>query len=407
LKHWVVSYEPINWQQEDQPPFWTINEKRQLECFGGALYGHLIYRYPMPMNSSIKVTADLSDKKTDGLYCGGVSMMSFDEQQGDSYAMASNVRVLGQFRAHSAKPSRMLEGTFNDSSLTLKCGDKTIEVLDYGAKTVPFVGLASYGAKQSAYSEIALSAPGAIPREVALLDEGLTGWSAYLFGHMLPKLPGYIETDASDTQLDYSAQDTAPPMWSLVDNEIRAGKVKSGEDDAKSAEETEEVASDEELAARNATTSQSNLSYCRPLCEGERFEYEFFHQPGVQNASPSVGRIAYMIRDGKISLRWISITEARKPNTESNNFGDDPAAEVLAPIMLEVNAWNRAQLRIEGGKVVLSVAGTDVYRRPLEKDTVARFGFYCDPTKDQVRVRNVVLKGDWPSEVPTDLWELK
>ena len=63
LKHWVVSYEPITWQAEDRPPTWTVNDKHQLECFGGAWYGQLIFRYPLPANSTIKVTADRTEQK--------------------------------------------------------------------------------------------------------------------------------------------------------------------------------------------------------------------------------------------------------------------------------------------------------------------------------------------------------
>jgi hypothetical protein len=248
-----------------------------------------------------------------------------------------------------------------------------------------------------------------IPREVSLLDEELTGWSAYLFSHMLPKLSAHIDTDANESQTNSNEQQVGPPMWRIEDNELRAGKGNS-EDAAKPTAEAQDHPSESNSGdpfAEKATTSQSNMTYARPLCEGEQIEYEFFHQPDVHNASPSVGRIAYLIRDGKIALRWISTgAEARESSRESNSLGDDPAAEVLAQVKLEANSWNRVQMRLEGGKVVLSIAGTDVYRRPLEKDTVARFGFFCDPTKDQVRIRNVLLKGDWPTELPSDLWEL-
>ena len=410
LKHWVISYEPISWQAEDRPPTWTFNEKHQLECFGGAWYGQLIFRYPLPLNSTIKVTADRTDKKGDGLYCGGVTTLCFDTQQGLSYAMAPNTRVLGQFTAQASSPTRALEGTFKDNSLQVKLGEKAIEVLDYGAKPVPFVGLANYGQQPSLFSDLEITAAAAIPREVSLLDEGLTGWSAGLFRHALPKLTGHIESSESDTPTSYN-EDDAPPMWKMVDNELRDGKEG---DEAETKEETnEDVYPDDnpynqDQLSIQRKAKQSSLTYSRPLCEGESIEYEFFHQPETQNASPSIGRIAYLIRDGKISLKWIAVNNNPiKPEAESSNIGEDPASEVLATIKLESNAWNRVQVRIEGGKVVLSIAGTDVYRRPLEKDSVARFGFYCDPQKDQVRIRNVVLKGDWPTELPKDLLELK
>ncbi len=416
LKHWVVSNEPINWQGEDRPPVWTVNDKQRIECFGGAWYGQLIFRYPLPVNSSIKFTADHTDKKTDGLYCGGVTMLSLEQQQSMCYAMAPNTRMLGLFNAQSSKPARAFEGILKENSLNLKMGEKALEVLEHDAKTVPFVGLASYGARASAFSEVVITSPTAIPREVPMLDEGLTGWSAGLFGHTLPKLTGHIVSNEPGIQTSDGAQNLSP-IWRIVDNELRAGKPKSDDDQAKQSDDAEQTqpqvpdpfSTDEENAQNASQTKplQSNMTYSRPLCEGEHVEYEFYHTPETQNASPSLGRIAYLMRDGKISLKWISTSNrARKATEESNFLGDDPNAEVLAPVKLELNAWNRVQLKIEGGKVVLSVAGTDVYRRPLEKETVARFGFYCEPQKDQVQIRNVILKGDWPTELPKDLWEL-
>lgn len=403
LKHWIVSYEPANFGDE-HVPIWSIKDKKQIECFGGAWYGQLIFRYPVPANSTIQFSADRTEKKTEGLYCGGVTLVNLDDQQGICYAMAPNSRNLGQFAAAYANPTRAFEASFTDKALKMKIGSKVVDVLDFTASTVPFVGLASYGAKPSAYSEIAITSPSEIPREVPLLDAGLTGWNTGLSRHPLPKLNGHIETDGNVTAAPNEASG-GPPMWTFVDNELRAGKSQSIDLETASAEEPEAQLYNPfgESGSNPATKSSfSCLNYSRPLCEGERFEYEFFHQSDTQNASPSIGRIAYIIREGKVTLRWIS---SNNSSDATNHEGEDPAAEVLAPVKLEPNAWNRVQMRIESGKIVMAVSGTDVYRRPVDKEEVLRFGFYCNPRKDKVRVRNVVLKGDWPTELPKDLWE--
>jgi Protein of unknown function (DUF1583) len=415
LKHWIVSYEPISWQNEDIVPFWTIDEKQKAESLGGAWYSQLIFRYPLPANSSIKFTADRRDRKMDGLYCGGVTTLSFDEQQGVCYAIAPNVRVLGQFTSQSANPTRVIEGTFKDNLLNMKMGEKTIDVLDYSAKTIPFVGLASYGVRPSAFSDVVIATPAQLLREVSMLDEELTGWTASLLQHGLPKLAGRIESAESNDPASYENLEVSP-MWTVVDNELRAGKSLAEVEDPKSkkdanehqSESTLEPESDQGLVSSPRQANQSNMTYSRPLCEDEQIEYEFYHQPEIQNASPSIGRIAYLIRDGKITLKWIATNQVtRQAEAEPNYLGDDPAAEILAPVKLEANAWNRVQVRIEKGKAIISIAGADVYRRPLEKNHVSRFGFYCNPQEDQVRIRKVVLKGDWPTVLPKDLWELK
>ncbi len=118
------------------------------------------------------------------------------------FALAPNSRVLGQFSALT-QPVRTIEGSLREHSVTLKVGDKSAEVVDFNALAVPFVGLASYGSNSATFSEIQIHSPGPIPREVALLDEGLTGWSAGWFGHPLPQLPGKVESGGGSNEVTY------------------------------------------------------------------------------------------------------------------------------------------------------------------------------------------------------------
>src|SRR5262249_43426249 len=51
----------------------------------------------------------------------------------------------------------------------------------------------------------------------------------------------------------------------------------------------------------------------------------------------------------------------------------------------------------------LELNGTVVYEYPLVADDDRSFGLYHDKGKSSVRVRNVVLTGDWPKTVPADV----
>lgn len=406
LKHWIVSFEPINSRNETQVPLWTIDANQQVESFGGASSCHLIFRYPLPVNSTIKVTSACTEKMSDGVFIGGVSMLSMDTQQRAMYFMATNSRVLGQTTEKITAPSRTIESTIGEKGLSFKFDDKTIQVLEHDPKTVPFVGLASYGTKPAVYSNVAITSPVSIPREVSLLDEGLTGWTTCVFRHALPKLASRIELKDSQSA-NSSNQEERKPIWKMVEKELRAGKTEAELADQNT---NDSKGSTEDPKKGN---SHSNISYIRPLCDGESFEYEFFYQPEKQIASPTIGHIAYIFQDENIALKWMASSDEVPSNDGSTNnqipdkTANDPAAENLAPIKLEANAWNRMQVRLEGGKVVLAIDGKDVYRRPLEKESVARFGLYCEYNKEQIRVRNAVLKGNWPAEIPKDLWELK
>ena len=207
------------------------------------------------------------------------------------------------------------------------------------------------------------------------------------------------------------------PMWSNDENELRAGKTRSEElRTAQAAEERSEGGEEDELeegengdaAQKQVLERQSFLNYVRPLCDGERVDFEFYHDPAVRNAAAVIGRTAYLLRGGKVVLHWItSRLDVRTTGISATNVAEDPAAEVLAPMKLEPDSWNRALIRLESGLVIRSINGVDVYRRATETKDPQTFGFFCDPSTDAVRVRKVVLCGDWPSEIPADLWQRK
>ena len=115
-----------------------------------------------------------------------------------------------------------------------------------------------------------------------------------------------------------------------------------------------------------------------------------------------------MVRDGKVVLHWItSPGNVTRTGISVTNQAEDPNAETLAPVKLEVDEWNRGAIRLEKGFVTLSINGVDVYRRETESKAPQQFGFFCDPSTDAVRIRKVVLSGNWPTEVPADLWQRK
>ncbi len=72
---------------------------------------------------------------------------------------------------------------------------------------------------------------------------------------------------------------------------------------------------------------------------------------------------------------------------------------------LESEQWNKFSVRLESNSaLVISINGTDVYRRTLTEAESTEFGFFHVLTQGGIRIRNATLKGDWPSELPADLF---
>jgi hypothetical protein len=64
------------------------------------------------------------------------------------------------------------------------------------------------------------------------------------------------------------------------------------------------------------------------------------------------------------------------------------------------NQWNRVTLAHVNGIVNLSINDELVYQRVIDFAGATQFGFYRENRNESARMRNVVMSGDWPKQVP-------
>jgi hypothetical protein len=74
-------------------------------------------------------------------------------------------------------------------------------------------------------------------------------------------------------------------------------------------------------------------------------------------------------------------------------------------LSLKPNDWNRVKLTLVGDKVTLDLNDATIYERTLEPTNQRVFGLFHYADETEVRVRNVVYKGNWPKKLP-DVQEL-
>lgn len=160
--------------------------------------------------------------------------------------------------------------------------------------------------------------------------------------------------------------------------------------------------------------------YRRPLAEGEQVAFDVFVDDSTNNApiaTPVVGRTAFLISSNGVRVRWL--TDAmlhRSKQTDWTTLANDH--ELLEPLSrrgpaelkFNRNDWNRVVLKRVQGNIELSLNDVLIYVRKHEPTAASHFGIYApsenDSTKtDQasLRLRNVVLTGEWPTSLPNEL----
>ena len=155
---------------------------------------------------------------------------------------------------------------------------------------MPFVGFACSGDKRLTIRDIKIIGNPTIPREVNLISENdMRGWNAKYFNLVLPT--SEINRDKRDQDAGAPRAVRTRPKMSDVKKlswTVKDGEIISGSDSRKPHQE------------------QYCLQYQRPLCDGETLTYEFFYEPGKIEVHPSIGRIAYMLRDDGCKLHWMN-----------------------------------------------------------------------------------------------------
>ncbi|MDB4614449.1 DUF1583 domain-containing protein [bacterium] len=232
----------------------------------------------------------------------------------------------------------------------------------------PWVGLFATGYRAAAYRNVRLTGNFTIPREVKLSeDERLRGWLSDNYYQQPNPLP-----DHDDKVWKTYNRPEQTQVWSWRDGEIIG----------------------EASGSPSESMAVGYLQYLRPMNNGENVTWEFFSDAG-STVHPALGHVAYELHDDAVRLRWFSRDDnepkhlVKIDSEQKGNVGVKPG-------------WNQGRVAIEDDTVQLSINGQPVYEHPLEPNEERKFGFFYDKNKSSARIRNVVLKGDWPTQLTED-----
>lgn len=149
---------------------------------------------------------------------------------------------------------------------------------------------------------------------------------------------------------------------------------------------------------------ESLLQYYRPMMEDGTIEYEFYYEPGIASVHPALGRTAFLIDPSGVALHRVTNGKYERSDLDPANRIEVPAASQprksgLSP--LRIGDWNTLGLTLTGDTVRLSLNGHRIDQHVLSPDADRTFGLFHYADQSEVRVRNLVWRGDWPTQLPS------
>jgi len=338
---------------------WVKNDDDEMRLITGHDNDFLVYR--LPLRGNFEVHADIAAKGSTQFLLGGRLTGPVDK-----------VRLLaGTFRA--GKPFREIDPPFvsnvgwdrlravfrhdqQTGSRTAKVAlnGRVIEQYALSEHHSPWIGIRGWWPSHAAIRDVRITGNPEIPNSVLMSDVDNSGdWVGYHEGS----------------------------SWNFVTADEGAAQIVGPK-----------------RVSDQGILRESLLCYQRPLLDGDSVEYEFYYVPGDQNAHPAIDRIAFLLRPDGVIKHWV--TDGRYDATTVHPDNHLPVGGDSAKLHLQPEAWNRAKVALRNDTVVLAVNGRQVCSAKLESGNRRTFGLFHFADQETVRVRNVVLKGQWPDALP-------
>jgi hypothetical protein len=196
------------------------------------------------------------------------------------------------------------------------------------------------------------------------------------------------------TELDLSRRDDLEGWWADMYNDQMTGENPAWK-----------RSGDEIVGSRNVAwegrSRESLLQYHRPMLEDGQIAYEFFHIPGQTHVDPALGRMVLMLKEDGVKIHWLTDAQFERGQLPADNlFVEQDHRRGPGRLPMKSNDWNRVVLDLKADVATLQLNGEVVYERPLEATNLRTFGLFHFAGDTDVRVRNVIYRGNWPRTLP-------
>ncbi len=153
--------------------------------------------------------------------------------------------------------------------------------------------------------------------------------------------------------------------------------------------------------AQQGSFCESLLAYQRPLDSVGSMEFEFFYEPGLTEVHPALDRMVFYLQPDGVRIHWL--TDGPYDQTE---FGPDNLSEILpredltGTFPLNPGQWNQMKVVLNEQTVTLELNGQPICETSIDPANDRVFGMFHYADQTEARVRNVVMRGSWPTKLP-------
>ena len=405
LKYWTASSRSFPYAQSNGGlPSWWIANEGILCLMAGTEMSDIYFNYPIA--GEFQITCDVwsSAWNQNSLNLGydGTRFQGYDVAQAANYRIQRGQSNGNEFLK---KMARIRHENFNQ--LRLEVTPKKIRYFVNGdlihektklTASSPWLNLSSLNSAATAVRNLKMSGAIEIPREVSLLlKDAMPGWQSDFYSETQP--PAERETNDDE---DAGSQDDA-----MMDaDEYGVLQKKTGKD--VDWETKDHILLGRKLppsAIQETKVRQSRLYYHRPLLDGDRVTYEFWYERGHNSTHvhPTLGQMAFLLEPDGLNLHWMT-----SRNSEDNRYSLPTDNRLVdesirkGPISLKEKDWNNVELSFKNDVVTINVNGKAAGELKFERENNRVFGFYHDKNATAVKVRNVVMRGDWPATIPAE-----
>ena len=365
-------------------PFWLSDQEHIMHAFGPR-NDYLLFKYPLTGAFEFSCETQIGGSGgTDG--CVAYGGLGYEVWAARNLAKIfdASFQKIAEFDCPFVDANRV--PTFNRFALKSSTDGVTFSANGHATwvdsdteGTSPWIGLRSWGERVPIFRNFKIVGKPVIPREVKMSNgDSLRGWVADYYSESTPPPPG---------QAQAGFQASPERMMTSYDWSAHGGTIHGVK---------RSVASEE-------TVSQSRLSYLRPLQNGESISYEFEYQPDELEVHPTLGRIAFLIEPGGVRLHWMTDGDLEWTGLAEDNAVVEPFnRRGPRPLPLVAGEWNSATVDLKRDTLTLSLNEETIYVRMMDEDdefNERTFGFYHDKNRSAARIRNVVLRGDWPEHL--------
>lgn len=341
-----------------------------------------VWHFPWPLSGEFRIRSGAAVSELPVTLPGYAGLTLSLDRQGTTTLLSCSTAVVQRRQSNwmpSATESLIVsELEVTDRQMQHRVHETALWSLKPAGESSPWLFLQSQSLRPTTWAQLSVEGTPRIPRSISLVKPSdLRGWSSRGSGQSQPAL-----------QIDPATQADQPPAGS-PDWQLQ-GEVLTGR---RSLQRTAPLPGFPQVAAPSG-----HLVYQRPMFIGDTISWEFEYQPGHCHADPAIGSSILEVHTDGIFLN------CREPAWWRQLEGFGGRHTRLTPPESRVplkSGWNQAVLRRTSSGFQLVLNGEQQCDFPWHPHD-ARFGFTYRRTAGELRVRNVVLQGDWPEQFQQD-----